>query len=144
MWPLFEELQDPDLQKLADNLPNTVLHSKADTTARKYLGSIRRWKQWAISHKVKPFPVASYHLVLYLQHIGETVQSKSAVEEIVHAMTWLHNAAGIPSPSTNPIVSVVLAGLQKTLARPVVEKVAIQYGNTNSNGGGHYEKPDFV
>ena len=122
VWPLFEQLEDPELQELARHLPSTVLHSKANATAKKYLGAIRRWKQWASSHKLKPFPVASNRLALYLQHLGETVQSKSAVEEIVHAIAWLHDAAGIPSPTANPFVTVVVEGLRKTLAKPVIKK----------------------
>ena len=92
MWPLFES-EDPELQELARHLPTTVLQSKANSTAKKYLGAIQRWKQWALSHILKTFPVTFNHLALYLQHVGETAQSKSAVEEIVHALAWLHDAA---------------------------------------------------
>lgn len=113
------------MRELASHLPTTVLQSKASATVKKYLGAIRRWKRWAAKHKLKPFPVTSNDLALYLQHIGEVVQSKSAVEEIVHAMTWLHEAAGITSPTANPFVSVVLEGLRKALAKPVTKKAPI-------------------
>ena len=101
--PLFEQSEDPELQELARYLPTAVLQSKANSTAKKYLGAIQRWKQWALSHILKTFPVTSNYLALYLQLIEETAQSKSAVEEIVHAMAWLHDAAGLLSPTTNPL-----------------------------------------
>ena len=36
-WSLLEELEDPDLKGLASRLPATILHSRADSTVKKYL-----------------------------------------------------------------------------------------------------------
>ena len=47
------------------------------------------------------------------------------VEEVVHAMVWLHNAAGVPSHTANPFVTLILEGLRKTLAKPVNKKAPI-------------------
>jgi len=44
------------------------------------------------------------------------------VEEAVYALTWVHQAAGLPSPSDDPFVQTVLAGLRRTLALPTVKK----------------------
>ena len=41
-WKLLDELEDPELKVLASKLPNTVLHSQADSTVKKYLGGIQR------------------------------------------------------------------------------------------------------
>jgi len=46
-WLELRELQGPVLQELAGRLPNTKLHSRADSTTKKYLGAFRRWKSWA-------------------------------------------------------------------------------------------------
>ena len=40
----LKDLQDPELQNLAANLPATVLKSRAPSTTRKYMGAFRRWK----------------------------------------------------------------------------------------------------
>ena len=133
MWPLFKELEDPQLLELARYLPNTVLHSKASITAKKYLGAIRRWKQWASNHSIKPFPATSSNVALYLQHIGETSKSKAAVEEAVHAMVWLHNAAGVPSPTANPFVTLILEGLRNKKAPIVTEILSAMAKDTMEN-----------
>ena len=125
MWPLLKDLEDPELQRLANSLPTTVLKSRADSTTKKYLGAFQRWKQWAVGHGIQTFPVEEKHLALYLQHIGEVSQSKSAAEEIVHAVSWLNGAAGIPSPSASPFITTVLEGLRRSLAKPVVKKAPI-------------------
>ena len=72
-WLELRELRDPTLQELAGKLPNTVLHSRADSTTKKYLGAFRRWKSWAIQHQLPVLPAKETHVALYLQHIGETV-----------------------------------------------------------------------
>ena len=61
-WPLLEEIQDPELKGLADKLPKTVLKSRADSTTKKYLGAFRKWKQWALKHGAKSFPVDGKYL----------------------------------------------------------------------------------
>lgn len=45
------------------------------------------------------------YLALYLQHITESTKSTAAAEEAVKAITWLHNAAGIPNPAENPFAN---------------------------------------
>ena len=69
-------------------------------------------------------PVKEHHLVLYLQHLGDTVGSKSAVEEAVNALAWMHSTAGLASPITT-IVKATLEGLQRKLAKPVQKKAPV-------------------
>ena len=57
-----------------------------------------------------------------LQHLSESVQSRAAVEEAVHALSWLHEVAGLESVGTSPIVQATLAGLRRMLARPKSRK----------------------
>ncbi len=38
----------------------------------------------------------SIHFTLYVQHVGETVKSKSAVQEAVNAIGWVHQLLGLP------------------------------------------------
>ena len=123
VWREISQLQDPELRRLAESLPKTALRSRADSTTTKYLYAFQRWKKWALLHKeVTVFPVGEVHFALYLQHLGETVRSKSAVEEAVNAIGWLHQTAGLPSIAESPIIHAVLSGLQRKLAKPKVRK----------------------
>ena len=100
VWPLLKDLEDPELRRLAQSLPATVLRSRADSTTKKYLGVYQRWKTWAEARREVPaFPVKDIHLALYPQHLSESVQSRAAVdlEEAVHALSWLHEVAGLES-----------------------------------------------
>ena len=99
------------------------MSSKASSTGKKYLYAFGRWKKWAEFMHIEPvFPVQAVHLALYLQHLGDSVHSRATVEEAVYALTWVHQAAGLPSPSDDPFVQTVLAGLRRILALPAVKK----------------------
>ena len=126
VWPLLKDLEDPELRRLAQSLPATVLRSRADSTSKKYLGAYQRWKTWAEArHEGPAFPVQAVHLALYLQHLSESVQSKAAVEEAVHALSWLHEVAGLESVGSMPIVQATLSGLRRVLAKPKTRKEPI-------------------
>ena len=80
------DLEDPQLRNLADVLPNTILQSQANSTSKKYLSVFRRWKAWAMEHSMVAFQAQVHQVALYLQYIGETTRSKSAVEEAFNAV----------------------------------------------------------
>ena len=105
------KLKDPRLQQLAQQLFGTVMSSKAPSTEKKYLYAFGRWKRWAEGMDgVTVFPVEAIHLALYLQHIGNSTGSRASVEEAVYALSWIHEAAGLPSPINDPFVQTVLGG----------------------------------
>ena len=62
-------------------------------------------------------------MALYLQHLGESKQSKAAVEEAVNCLSWVHTLAGLVSPANDPFVRATLEGLKRACARPVQKKV---------------------
>ncbi|XP_065889002.1 integrase/recombinase xerD homolog [Dysidea avara] len=119
-------MEDPHLKCLAKSLFTTVLNSKAPSTTKKYMYAFNRWRKWAQSlNNIDVFPVKPVHLALYLQHLGDSKQSRAAVEEASYAIAWIHQMAGLPSPSSNPLVLTTLSGLRRSLAQPVVRKEPI-------------------
>ena len=123
VWPLLSNLEDHELRRLAQALPATVLSSRADSTTKKYLGAYQRWKTWADARQGVPsFPVQEIHLVLYMQHLSESTECKAAVEEAVHALSWLHGLAGLQPFSGSTLVKSTLEGLRRMLAKPKVRK----------------------
>ena len=102
VWRTLKDLDDPDLLRLARKLPSTVLQSQAISSSKKYTGAFRCWKLWAQDHKLPVFPAREQHVALYLQYIEDSLKSKSATEEAVHALNWVHNLAGLESPTSIP------------------------------------------
>ena len=50
--------------------------------------------------------------MLYLQHLSESTGSKAAVEEAVHAQSWLHELAGLQQLGGSPLVKCMVEGLR--------------------------------
>ena len=59
------------------------------------------------------------HVALHLQYLKI---SKSAVEEAVHAIAWVHFMAGIPSPTSSPFIHSIVEGMKRELAMSVHKK----------------------
>ena len=119
MWSIriLKDLEDPDLKELAAKLPDTILCSRADSTVKKYLVVFKRWKAWAKQHGMTAMPAKEIHVALYLQHLGDTSQSKAAVEGACNAL-----ACHRSSITTINFVKATLEGMQRILAKLTVKK----------------------
>jgi len=71
------------------------------------------------------FPAKESEFALYLQHVADTVGSKSAIEKALNAVSWVHQLAGYHPLSESLVLHVVLEGLQHKLAKPRVWKEPI-------------------
>ena len=67
-----------------------------------------------------------YGVALYLQHLGEKLESKSAVGEVVNVLNWVHSLAGVQSPTHSPLVQATTENLGRLLVRPVQKKTTYQ------------------
>ena len=123
VWEELAKLQDPELCRLARSLPATVLGSRADSTVSKYGYAFQRWKAWAEGRsEVSVFPVSEVHFALYLQHLSESTQSLSAVQEAANAIGWVNQLSGREPIAQSPLVQATLAGVKRNLAKPKIKK----------------------
>lgn len=125
IWQELNTFDTPDLARLAASVQDSVIRSKADSTTRKYLAAFRQWKIWAQQQSLQVFPVKESHLVLYMQSLAESTNSKSAVEEASNAIAWAHAMGNCNSPTESQFVRSVLQGLQRDLAKPVTKKLPV-------------------
>ena len=62
IWESLHAVQDSELKRLAETLPDTLLQSRASSTTAKYSRAFQRWKEWTTQHaEVKVFPVDELH-----------------------------------------------------------------------------------
>ena len=124
-WSLLKEVQDPELRELAQMLPDSILHNRADSTVRKYLGDFKQWKSWDSERQVAPMPAKDHHVALFIQFLADSTKSRSAIEEAYNSIAWVHSTAGLLSPTVSPFVKAMLEGLQRLLAKPTVKKAPV-------------------
>lgn len=118
-WSQLGNPKDPELQQLAKVVPDTLLSGKADSTAKKHIGTFPGDGSYGQrqGRKFPSFPGQEAHIVLYHQHLSQSVQSKAVIEEVVNALSWLHQTAGLPPVSGLPLVQAALAGHRWILAQ---------------------------
>jgi len=110
------------LQSTASFVKSTVLGSKADGTVPSYLGGFRRWKRWASSNHVCPFPANPFQVATYLQCLFQDANSPSPVLNAVCSIDWAQQMAGFSKISDHPLVSLMVGASQRLLGRPKVKK----------------------
>ena len=85
-----------------EGIMHLLLSSCAESTMKKYLGAYGRWNRWTEENKLQQFPVLPLQFTLYLEHL--TRKTMSAVEEANHAVSWVHEIAGLPGQGAHPAV----------------------------------------
>ena len=104
-------------------VPRTLLQSRTKSTVQKYTRSFDRWKKWAAQYpEISKFPALPAHVALYLQHLLETSEAKTAVDDAVNALAWAHELGGLPSPTSHPTVRAMQESAHRIKGRPKLKK----------------------
>lgn len=118
------------------------MSATAPSTNKKYLATWARWENWASSKTgITVFPVDPYHLTLYIAQLA-TTGPKTIAESVTSAVSWVHSLAGLPSPTTNPMVKTALRGFKRlnssapTRKEPItpdiLSKILLSHGHNNA------------
>ena len=62
-------------------------------------------------------------MAMYLQHLAGQAKFKSAAEEAVNALAWVHGLTGINFSMNSPIVQETLQGLKRILVKPITKEM---------------------
>lgn len=108
VWKDVGNLEHPGLRNLADRMKSTVLMSRATGTVDGYTRAFNRWKEFASRWgEVTSFPAEPLPVALYLQYLLETTSSCSSVDTAFYGIKWVHETAGLASPTDSSLVVAV-------------------------------------
>jgi site-specific recombinase XerD len=104
-------------------MKSTVLASKAPGTTDSFRRAFSRWKHFASSRNyIQAFPASPRHVALYLQFLLDTTGSANAVDSALYAINWAHNLAGLPSPTSHPVITMFRDAAKRLQGSPIVNK----------------------
>ena len=116
-------LQDPSLRDLGSRLESTVIPSGASETPDAYRRLFLRWRDFACSRDViQVFPASTEHVALYPQYLLDTTRSHSAVDSAICGIQWVHNLAGISSPTDSPFIQAVINAAKRLTGTRLLNK----------------------
>lgn len=116
VWKEVGSLKHPDLISLADRMKSTVLMSRASGTVNGYTRAFNWWKEFASRRgEVATFPAEPLPVALYLQHLLESTSSCSSVDVAFYRLKWVHETAGLVSPTDSSLVAAVREASKRIL-----------------------------
>ena len=96
---------DSQVNQLKQKLKLTVFALRASGTSENYLTAFNRWAEFIKGVLTVPvFPVGPMDCAFYLQSLIQSLKSASAINCAFDAFKWLHQVAGVDSPTLHPIV----------------------------------------
>lgn len=98
--------------------------SKATATRRGYASDWRSFEAWCSTNGLTALPASPGTVCLYLSACADRLKA-STIQRHVSAISQWHQAKGFESPTRNPQVHAVLAGIRRTLGTMPNEKAPL-------------------
>ena len=109
-----------EFASLMEKLKFTALASRASGTSLNYTRVFNRWRSFVADVLgISAFPVEPIHCALFLQYLLDSSKSVSSINCAFYAFKWLHDLAGVPSPTIHPTVVAVKEGAVRLASSPV-------------------------
>ena len=130
----ISELVDefPELGELQSQMTGTLLSSKAQSTIKKYLPYVVKWKEFAVRFKRDWLPAYPGLFALFLQqqitHCQTEGLKSGTVIALVYAVDFIHKVIGVPGVAARSEVKTLMDGANRLLAAPVSKKKAMRKG----------------
>ena len=116
-------LKDPELRKLAADLPLRTIEAKAPSTTERYSRAFQKFREWSSPYnEVVCLPSDEISVALYLESLIQGGSPYSSLESACYGINWAHNLYGFQSPCDSKLVKNVLEAAKRSLAKPVSKK----------------------
>jgi integrase len=107
-----DDRQLPALFRETERARDYVRQSKAANTRRAYRADWADFSAWCAARRVSPLPATPQSIALYLSGLAPE-RKVSTLRRRLSAISQAHQAAGHPSPTKDPAVRAVFAGIRR-------------------------------
>jgi len=113
------------LESVADDARNYIASAKAPATRRAYRSDWAHFAGWCDLHDRAALPAEPDTVALYLSDLARTAKP-ATLQRRLSSISQAHQAAGHPTPTTDPLVRAVHAGIRRTQGTaPTVKAPAV-------------------
>ena len=118
-----KDFKNPELRRLANNVPLRVVQAKAPSTVDRYSRAFNEFKRWASDFdELTCLPATGMSVSLYLEHLIESECSSAKLESAYYGIHWAHQIFGLASPCDCSLVKHMLEAGKRKVSKPIVKK----------------------
>ena len=99
--------------------------AKAPGTVKLYLAAFERCEIWAKELGIEVLPMDVDDLMSYLIYLSENIESYAATKMARYGISYVHVMAGVPDPTKDPAVDLIMEAARRMWARPVKKAKAM-------------------
>ena len=126
IWAGLREVADPDLRRLADQLPSIAIRCRQEGTVRNYTAAYLRWKQWAANYEeVQCLPTEPRYVAIYLLNLSQTSKTHAPVTNAYYGISWAHRTAGLPDPTQSELPKMIREAWSRVLGQGDNKKLPV-------------------
>lgn len=100
--------------------------ARSPNTLRAYAADCRAFATWCEARGVRPMPASGTVLAGYIAHMAEHGARPSSIDRALSAISQRHEAAGLPSPRTDPLVRAARKGIRRTVGTAPEQKTPLR------------------
>jgi site-specific recombinase XerD len=106
--------------------------ARSPATLRGYAADCRAFAAWCEARGVRPMPASGKALAGYVAHMAEhggrdgRGARPASIDRALSAISQRHEAAGLPSPRTDPLVRAARKGIRRTVGTAPEQKTPLR------------------
>ena len=81
-----------------------MLHSKSDSTVKKYFSAFQKWNFFFTQHTYTPIPAEPIYIVIYLTILQDAGLSAGVISMTAYTLKWAHSMNGLRDQIKNGFV----------------------------------------
>ena len=122
---MVDMTNNDELRKLASKVPNVIKNSISANTFKTYFTRFKKWSTWCRKFDFKIYPVDSKCLLLFIADLVDKKVSVPVLNTVIFSISWVHSLGNVKDPCKSPVVSKMLEGARRTLAKPSIQKESL-------------------
>lgn len=123
-----EFVQQPNLKKLAKQVPEFLLAAKAGNTNKQYASYYRKFEKWCNLYREIKFPVHENYVGLYIVVLIQSGESFANIESSFYAIKWYHSFCD-KNPCNYNVCKQLLLAAKRISRQPLQKKQPLSAEN---------------